>query len=284
MSARALFLRDDLAAAWRGREPFAQAATQTGEVYRAREGRRTLRFEAAGRSYFLKYHGSIGWREIIKNLTQAKAPVLGAMSEVRAIRAVAAAGIDTLTIAGYGCRGANPARQESFLVTDELSDTVSLEELGEAWRLEPGPAPFKWALIRRVGEIARAMHGAGVNHRDFYLGHFLIDRGAVAGHDAGAPLYLIDLHRSQVRHKVPRRWRNKDVGGLYYSTARLDLTHRDLLRFVRAYTGLPLREALREHAALWRASRKEAEKIYRRYFEIEPSFPLRYCEHPGKDI
>ena len=53
MSARALFLRDDLAAAWRGREPFAQAATQPGEVYRAREGRRTLRFEAAGRSYFL---------------------------------------------------------------------------------------------------------------------------------------------------------------------------------------------------------------------------------------
>ena len=74
MSARALFLRDDLAAAWRGREPFAQAATQPGEVYRAREGRRTLRFEAAGRSYFLKYHGGIGWREIIKNLTQAKAP------------------------------------------------------------------------------------------------------------------------------------------------------------------------------------------------------------------
>ena len=166
MSARALFLREDLAAAWRGREPFAQAATQPGEVYRAREGRRTLRFEAAGRSYFLKYHGGIGWREIIKNLTQAKAPVLGAMSEVRAIRAVAAAGIDTLTIAGYGCRGANPARQESFLVTDELSNTTSLEELGEAWRLDPGPAPFKWALIRRVGEIARAMHSAGVNHRD----------------------------------------------------------------------------------------------------------------------
>ena len=210
--------------------------------------------------------------------------MLGALSEVRAIRAVAAAGIDTLTIAGYGCRGANPARQQSFLVTDELVDTVSLEDLGEAWRLDPGPAPFKWALIRRVGEIARAMHGAGVNHRDFYLGHFLMGRDAVAGYDASAPLYLIDLHRSQVRKKVPRRWRNKDVGGLYYSTARLDLTHRDLLRFVRAYTGQPLRDALREHAALWRASRKEAEKIYRRYFEIEPSFPLRYCEHPGKDI
>ncbi|HEX5677046.1 MAG TPA: lipopolysaccharide core heptose(I) kinase RfaP [Alcanivorax sp.] len=284
MTARDLFLRDDLAAAWQGRDPFTQAAEQPGDVFRAREGRRTLRFVAAGHPYFLKYHGGIGWREIIKNLTQAKSPVLGAVSEVRAIRAVAAAGIDTLTIAGYGRRGANPARQQSFLVTDELCDTVSLEDLGEAWRLDPGPAPFKWALIRRVGEIARAMHGAGVNHRDFYLGHFLIGRRAVAEHDAGAPLYLIDLHRSQVRHRVPRRWRTKDVGGLYYSTARLDLTHRDLLRFLRAYTGLPLRQALSEHASLWRASREEAEKIYRRYFEIEPSFPLRYCEHPGKDI
>ena len=83
----------------------------------------------------------------------SEAFVQRAMSEVRAIRAVAAAGIDTLTIAGYGCRGANPARQQSFLVTDELSDTVSLEELGEAWRLDPGPAPFKWALIRRVGHV-----------------------------------------------------------------------------------------------------------------------------------
>ena len=38
MSARALFLRDDLAAAWRGREPFAQAATQTTDwrIARAR--------------------------------------------------------------------------------------------------------------------------------------------------------------------------------------------------------------------------------------------------------
>lgn len=284
MTGQDLYLREDLAHAWRGREPFEQAAGQSGEVFRAREGRRTLRFVAAQHPYFLKYHGGIGWREILKNLTQAKWPVLGALSEVRAIRAVAAAGIDTLTIAGYGRRGVNPARQESFLVTDELCDTVSLEELGEAWRLDPGPLRFKWAMIRRVGEIAKAMHDAGVNHRDFYLGHFLIDRQAVADGDATAPLYLIDLHRSQVRGRVPRRWRTKDVGGLYYSTARLDLSHRDLLRFVRAYTGLPLRQALAEQASLWHASRREAERIYRRYFEVEPSFPLRYCEHPGKDI
>tara|TARA_A100001391_G_scaffold41470_1_gene23791 strand:+ start:8426 stop:9271 length:846 start_codon:yes stop_codon:yes gene_type:complete len=279
-----LYMREDLAEAWQGLDPLEQAARQDGDVFRAREGRRTLRFVAGGHHYFLKYHGGVGWKEIIKNLTQGKLPVLGALSEVRAIRAVQAAGIDTLTIAGYGERGINPARRRSFLVTDELMHTVSLEELGEHWRLHPGPAPFKWAMIRRVGEIARAMHDAGVNHRDFYLGHFLIARTAVERHDASAPLHLIDLHRSQVRARVPRRWRTKDIGGLYFSTARLDLTHRDLLRFVRAYTNMPLREALADKARLLDAARREAEGIYRRYFEIEPAFPLRFSEHPGKDI
>jgi len=279
-----LYMREDLAEAWQGLDPLEQAARQDGDVFRAREGRRTLRFVAGGHHYFLKYHGGVGWKEIIKNLTQGKLPVLGALSEVRAIRAVQAAGIDTLTIAGYGERGSNPARRRSFLVTDELMHTVSLEELGEHWRLHPGPAPFKWAMIRRVGEIARAMHDAGVNHRDFYLGHFLIARTAVERHDASAPLHLIDLHRSQVRARVPRRWRTKDIGGLYFSTARLDLTHRDLLRFVRAYTNMPLREALADKARLLDAARREAEGIYRRYFETEPAFPLRFSEHPGKDI
>ncbi|ARB44517.1 lipopolysaccharide core heptose(I) kinase RfaP [Alloalcanivorax xenomutans] len=279
-----LFLRDDLATAWHGDDPFERAAHQEGLVFRAREGRRTLRFEAGGKPYFLKYHAGIGWGEVVKNLTQAKWPILGAMSEVRAIRAVAAAGIDTLSIAGYGQRGLNPARRESFLVTDELVDTISLEELGESWNGTPPPFAFKSALVRRVGEIAKAMHDAGVNHRDFYLGHFLMPKRDVADGRINGPLHLIDLHRSQVRARVPRRWRVKDLGGLYFSTARVPLTRRDLLRFVKAYTGMPLREALDDKSPLLGASRREGEKIYRRYFETEPDFPLPFQEHPGKDI
>ncbi|MGB1465301.1 MAG: lipopolysaccharide kinase InaA family protein, partial [Alcanivorax nanhaiticus] len=70
-----LFLRDDIAALWGNDDPFVRAAEQEGEVFRAREGRRTLRFHGNGRSYFLKYHAGIGWKEIFKNLTQAKLPV-----------------------------------------------------------------------------------------------------------------------------------------------------------------------------------------------------------------
>jgi heptose I phosphotransferase len=290
-----LYLRDDLAEIWKGRDPFAAAATQTGEIFREREGRRTLRFSGEdgdkcdsnsqpAKTYFLKYHGGIGWGEIVKNISQAKWPIIGAMSEVHAIRAVEAAGVDTLTIVGYGERGADPAKQQSFLVTEDLVDTISLEELGEAWRERPGSIRFKRALIRRVAQMAKAMHDAGVNHRDFYLGHFLIAQQDADNENADAPIFLIDLHRSQVRGRVPRRWRVKDVGGLYFSTARFGLTLRDLFRFTQDYTGMPLREALRDKSTLLMASRREGEKIYRRYFEKEPNFPLQFSEHPGKDI
>lgn len=281
-----LFLRDDLAVLWQGDDPFQRAAQQPGQVYRAREGRRTLQFAGAdGHSYFLKYHGGIGWKEILKNLSQFKAPVLGAMAEVRAIHAVAAAGLDTMTLAGYGERGSDPARRESFLVTDDLVDTLSLEQVGESW-VAAGHTPllFKRALIARVAAISRTLHGAGINHRDYYLGHFLMPAAAVAAEDAQAPLYLIDLHRAQVRAKVPARWRVKDLGGLYFSSARYGLTRRDLLRFLKVYTGLPLRQALRQHRWLLAASRREAERVYQRYFEQPAAFPLQYCdEPPGKD-
>ena len=279
-----LFLRDDIAALWGEDDPFARAAAQEGDIFRAREGRRTLRFSGNGRSYFLKYHAGIGWKEIFKNLTQAKLPVLGAMDEVTAIDAVRAAGLDTMTVAAFGSRGMNPAGIESFVVTEDLVDTLSLEEVGEQWVIAGDvPVLFKRALIHKVATIARRMHGAGINHRDFYLAHFLMPSGDVANQRVDGPMYLIDLHRSQVRSKVPRRWQIKDLGGLYFSTARFGLTYRDLLRFIRGYTGLPLKQALSDEA-LWQSARREAEKIYRRYFEVEPQLPLQFNDHPGKDI
>lgn len=280
-----LFLRDDIVALWGDRDPFDQAAEQEGEIFRAREGRRTLCFAGNGRSYFLKYHGGIGWKEIFKNLTQGKLPVLGAMDEVTAIDAVRGAGLDTMTIAAYGSRGSNPASVESFIITDDLVGTLSLEDLGERWVKDPQAMPpvFKRALIERVATIARTMHGAGINHRDFYLAHFLMRDSDAATNNADGPLYLIDLHRSQVRGQVPRRWRIKDLGGLYFSTARFGMTRRDLLRFICTYSGLPLRQALADDST-WTAVRREAEKIYRRYFEVEPELPLQFNEHPGKDI
>jgi heptose I phosphotransferase len=47
----------------------------------------------------------------------------------------------------------------------------------------------------------------------------------------------MDLHRVQIRRKVPTRWLLKDLAGLYFSAWDIGLTQRDLLTFVREYKG-----------------------------------------------
>lgn len=268
-----LQLRDDIAAAWRGRDAFDAAQRQTGQIFRDKEGRRTLRFELGGRGYFLKLHQGVGWGEIAKNLLQLRLPVVGASNEYHAIRALEKLSIDTLAVAGYGKRGVNPATQLSFLITDELTGVESLEDFCGRWPEHPPTFALKHALILRLADISRRLHDGGINHRDFYLCHFLLDvrTPVTAANLAAHPLYLMDLHRAQIRARVPRRWLIKDLGGLYYSALHAGLTKRDVFRFMRAYSGLPLRRLLRSQAALWRSVRDRARRIYVRDYGHAPA-------------
>lgn len=273
----ALLLRADIAEMWRGRDPFRAAQDQQGIIYRDKEGRRTLRFEYRNRGYFLKLHRGIGWKEIIKNLIQGRLPVLGAENEYRAIRAFERLGIDTLNVAAYGKRGGNPAAQLSFLITDELQHTESLEEFCARWPQQPPSFVLKRKLIERVATIARTMHNNGINHRDFYLCHFLLKNDSppvTADNLNSRKLYLMDLHRAQIRKQVPRRWLIKDLGGLYYSALGIGLTRRDVLHFLRSYRQQSLREILSHERDLWSAVKSRAAKIYRRDFNHAPRWPL----------
>ena len=49
-------LKEPLATLWRGKDAFEEVKTLQGEVFRELETRRTLRFELAGKRYFLKWH------------------------------------------------------------------------------------------------------------------------------------------------------------------------------------------------------------------------------------
>lgn len=259
-----LFLRDEFATAWHDQDPFACVEALQGEVFRAREGRRTLRFVLGERSYFLKHHRGVGWGEVLKNLGQLRLPIVSALAEVQAIEAVTKAGLHTMTIAAYGEQGINPASIHSFLITDDLSNTLSLEDAGLIWEKEPPDPVFKRTLLANVVSVARNMHGAGINHRDFYLCHFLMDRARWEALDGDAPLYLIDLHRAQIRRAVPLRWLVKDVSGLFYSAMDIGLTRRDLLRAMAIYSGKHWRQTLSEDRHLWLAVRERAEKLYRK--------------------
>ena len=264
MSAPTVFLVEPFAALWSGSDPFVAVEALQGQVFRELEARRTLRTEVAGRGYFVKIHRGVGWREIVKNLASLRLPVLGAQNEWQAIARLAELGIDTMRAVAFGVRGANPAAQHSFIVTEELAPTISLEDYCRDWPTQP-PAPhFKRALIERVATMARRMHEGGVNHRDFYICHFLLHLAPAPGVDA-FKLSLIDLHRAQIRAQTPRRWRDKDLAALYFSALEIGLTQRDFLRFLRAYFAAPLRRTLQTETPLLKHLASESQRLQARF-------------------
>ena len=245
-------------------DPFVRVAELAGEEFRRVKTRRTFRVELEGKRYFVKRHLGVGWLEIFKNLLMGKLPVLGALNEYRALIRLKQLGVATMTPAACGCRGRDPAHLESFLITGELAGMVDLETLCAEWRSSPPPSQLRHDLIRAVAESARKMHLGGVNHRDCYICHYLTPREGI---DFGKRVYVIDLHRAQLRRRVPRRYLVKDLGGLCFSAFDAGLTRRDAWRFIRIYSGRKLRAEFGERAPLWRSVLDCACKLYRKEFQ-----------------
>ena len=264
MSAPEGFLEEPFRSLWAGSDPFVAVESLQGKIFRELEGRRTLRTEVAGKGYFVKIHRGVGWAEIAKNLLTLRLPVLGAENEWRAIRRLGELGVDTMRAVAFGQRGENPARQRSFLITEELAPTISLEDFCRDWAKTPPPVRLKRALILRVAEMARKLHSGGVNHRDFYLCHFLLHLDPPPTADR-LRLSLIDLHRAQVRARTPARWRDKDLAALYFSAIGIGLTQRDLLRFLAVYFARPLRSVLRDEAPLLARLARAVPRLQERY-------------------
>ncbi len=204
-----------------------------GEVFREHKNRRTLRCEINGKGYFIKIHRRIGLIEILKNILSLKLPVFGAGDELKAINKIRELGIDTMKIAGFGQRGTSPLYMESFLITEELIDTISLEKLTKDWAINPPSFNLKLNLIKKVAEITRIMHMNGINHRDLYICHFLLDKRIPEWEEGeNTKLYIIDLHRVQIREKTPERWIIKDLSGLLFSSMDAGITKKDVFRFM----------------------------------------------------
>jgi|MEHZ01.5.fsa_nt_MEHZ011409985.1_2 heptose I phosphotransferase len=240
-----------------------------GEVFRKIDDRRTIKVRIGTAAYFAKIHQGVGWVEILKNLMQGRLPVLGARNEWLALCALRNAGVRSMTPVLFCERGLNPATRQSAILTESLESKITLEDF------ETTESDLKRNLIAEVATMARKMHQAGINHRDFYLCHFLLDPPLVEDRDdaPGAPpvLHLIDLHRAQIRQNVPRRWIVKDLGSLLFSAFEKNLTKRDLLRFVRVYSGSPLREVLVTDPEFWDDVIARAIKLWRQDHDSLPN-------------
>jgi heptose I phosphotransferase len=213
-----------------------------GEVFRSVKDRQTHKITLGGESVFIKKHYGVGWDEILKNLFSLKWPILGARNEWQAIMRLNAIGIATTPLLAYGERGYHPAHKQSFVITRDLGDIITLESLCESWPTHPPPLQLKRQLIASVAELAGRFHGHGMWHRDFYLCHFALHKSALA--DPHPQLHLMDLHRVEIHKKLPASKRCKDLAGLHFSSLHIGLTKNDVLRFLKHYYQQPLRKVL----------------------------------------
>tara|TARA_B100001778_G_scaffold75146_1_gene60451 strand:+ start:269 stop:1765 length:1497 start_codon:yes stop_codon:yes gene_type:complete len=215
-----------------------------GKVFREYENRITKQFEAQDKKYFIKFHGPVGWREIFKNLFQIKTPVIGAQREYEALNHLSKNNINCPQIKGFGKKGINPANSSSFIITEELYGTLSLEEFFLKNLHKNLSFNQKCNLIKASASIIRKMHSSGLNHRDLYLCHLHVKEDIDFNN---IKIYLIDLHRAQIRSSVPLRWIIKDLGGFFHSAIQFNFTERDFYRFLMSYFDCSLGDLFGRH-------------------------------------
>ena len=220
-----------------------------------RTDRVTLRFtlEDAGRerAFYIKRHGRSSLKEYIKPLLSLRWPILGARNEWNALLAFHAAGLPTMIPVAMGQQGSN-----SFLITEALENCTKLSELqnsdlgsdtDESTTGKSRPIAIRRidaahsggidrrSIVQHVAQLTRRMHGAGLHHQDYYLGHLLVPGSAVRGEIPLDRIYVIDLGRVREQQPLSTRWIVKDLAQLNYSASEASLTDR--FRFLREYLG-----------------------------------------------
>lgn len=246
------------------KEAFNAFLNMQGEVFRHEKNRKTLRFVFMGQPYFIKIHQGVGWKEIFKNLFSLKTPILGARNERDALKKLATLNVPTLEAVAFAEEGLNPAAKCSFLVTKEIAPHTDLAKLLIDWRDDPTKFSLKVSFIKKIAMIAQAMHVNGINHRDFYLCHFIVKSDQPFNEHN--QIHIIDLHRAQIRKQVPSRWLVKDLAGLYFSAMEINLSQRDCLRLLKYYRGKDLRTILQDEITLWKNVTYKAQALYKKTY------------------
>ncbi|MBC7698771.1 MAG: lipopolysaccharide core heptose(I) kinase RfaP [Bacteroidia bacterium] len=271
--AKKLLIQNELIKYLSKDRPFEYFMQIQGKVFRDVPGRKTLQANIDGKSYFIKQHFGVGWREIFKNLLSFKLPILSAITEVNAIQKLNEIDIATTPLVGYGVRGCNPAHLQSFVITEDLGEIISLEDLCADWKLNSPGTKFKRDLIIEVAKIARRLHENGINHRDFYICHLCLDlslgilNNKQVSENIPIKLYLIDLHRVLIHQKISVLDNMKDIAALYFSSMDIGLTTRDYLRFKKHYidSRKSLSDSQSQQNEFWKNVVIRANKLYAKF-------------------
>ena len=175
-------------------------ANYPGTVYRQVKIDKLKQLPIISKHYFVKLHHGVGLKEIFKNIVQSRLPVFGASNEWQAIFQCMQASILTTPLVCYGKWG-YLHKQRSFIMTRALTQTCTLEDVGDIWKETLPSFNLKRQIIHKLADVVRQFHQQGMNHRDCYVCHFLIPDSVLSTNSVidNLPMYIIDLHRVQIR-------------------------------------------------------------------------------------
>jgi heptose I phosphotransferase len=206
-------------------------AYEGGETVKAAvEGRQTLRIdtEESGR-YFMKRVRGRGFRDIA--------------NELRVLEHLHGAGVPVPEPVAFGLGNKSGVLITRALPADHTLEHVLVHENPDAARVE--------RLLSRLAKLVRKLHEHGVNHRDLYVGHVMVD--------TSDGLYLLDLGRAETRTRVPLRRIVKDLAALHFSTPESRVGEEQRERFLRIYFGSEI--SSRSLERLGRAVDRKARRI-----------------------
>ena len=210
-------------------------ALEGGRVARDFPGRRTVRLElkAAGappQAVYLKRYEANYLSPFRMLLRWLRWPGFAdeARQEWEALHRVGALDIHTATPIAVGQERVGGLVRRSFLMTAEIPDATE----GHTWMAQL-PAAGRREFLRRIAALARKFHGAGLAHKDFYIGLIL-----VAPVNGSPELFLIDLQRVVKPALLWRRWLLKDLGAMAYSTLNARASSTMLMRAFLDYSNV----------------------------------------------
>jgi len=206
---------------------------ETAIVKHATPERRTgiFSFDQKGKAVcaYLKRHYPLSFGRCFQGMISF-ASKKTAFDEFNNILAFHKAGLPTMVPVAAGKRAGKLFGSESFLITKGIKGCVTLEIYAESC-LKIKTFSEKMDIIKNIALLSQKMHQSGFNHRDFYLCHLLIG----TEENNKDQLFIVDLHRVDIRKKVPERWVIKDLAALNYSSKSKNINRTDKLRFLKHY-------------------------------------------------
>jgi len=161
-------------------------------------------------------------RLALQSVRKFRVPFSDSFEEVRAFVALQQVGLEAPRPVA-ACTVTRIVKRRTAIATLDIGNFERLTSL-----LERADFEERRKVARQLGKLVARMHSAAINHRDLYAEHIVsLENGGIV---------LLDLNRAQVRHRLPQRWRVKDLAALFAST---NAPATDKLRFLISYLNIP---------------------------------------------